>query len=176
MEISYSLHKDDLIALAQYQIEHSPAIDRRSRFGRIAYPIGFLLMAIGIYPMSYTIITPISFVALAGLSFILYPSFLRWLARRNIPRIVRERMRQSSLERRTLRVTPDGLEQSSESGTSKVKWKLVDGIDVTPSYTYVFIEGTSLVVIPKSSIGPETHDKFVNAFRQYKNASEAEVG
>ena len=176
MEISYSLHKDDLIALAQYQIEHSPAVERRSRFGRMALSTGFLLMAIGNYLILGSITILVAFAALAESSFILYPSSLRWLARRSVPRIVQEKMRPSSFARRILRVTPDGLEQLSDSGASKVKWKLVDGIDVTPSYTYIFIEGASLVVIPKASIGPETHDKFINVFRQYRNASKAEVG
>lgn len=167
MEIEYSLQETDLIVFAQFQIDHSPTAARRHRTRRWGYMIGFSLMAIGIYLFSSQLILPMVFAALAILSFILYPFFARWLNQRNSIRIVRERATPASYARRKLRATDEGLEQISENAESKAKWRLVDGIVVTPTHTFISLDGAYSVVIPGSQIEADAYEELVSIIRQH---------
>lgn len=57
----------------------------------------------------------------AALFFIIYPSYFRRAFERRIRQLVHERATAASFAKRTLRATPEGLEQVMQAAESKVK-------------------------------------------------------
>lgn len=172
MEIEYSLDEADLIALAQYQIQHSSEAKRRFQNRRWVYAISFFLIAIGIYLGFHELFLPLVFVSLAILSYAFFPLYIQQITQNHIKKIVHERMRPTSLMSRKLRALPDGLEQSMENAESKVGWDLVDKVDPSPRYTFISIEGTYSVIIPNDKIDKKTYAEFMAVIRTYcKNAA-----
>ncbi len=167
MEIEYSLSETDLIALAEYQAGNSPVVHQRLKSRRFAYLIGFFVMALAAYLISMPTIFAISFAALGVLCFALYPTYSKWSMRKNIPRIVHGRMRPSSIGKRRLRVTSDGLEQISDAGESGAKWGVIDNIIENGAHAFVSIEGDLAVIIPRFRIDRGSYETFVMALRQH---------
>ncbi len=166
MEIEYNLTEADLIALARYQVEHSPTAKRRFGRRRYAYAAGFLMLALGDYVLYHDVITSIGFALLAVLVFALFPIYLRWLLNRSVPRLVRERLTPSAVGPRTLRLTAEGLEQIVADGASQVGWQKVDGVAETLDYVFVAIEGTFSVIIPKSQLDARTLTQVLDELRR----------
>jgi hypothetical protein len=169
MEIEYSLDESDLIALANYQAENSPIVRKRLKVKRIGYLIGFSFLAAGTYITSFPAVIPVSFAVLGILGFILYPLYAKWSTHRNIPRLVRSRMRPSSIGIHKLKATTDGLEQISDAGTSKVKWNIVDNVIENSDHTFISIEENLAIIIPRFKIKKSSYEEFMNVFRHYQS-------
>ncbi len=173
MEIEYSLDEFDLIALADYQAKNSPVLRKRFRARRLAYLVAFSFLAVGSYFLSMPVTIPISFAALGVLFFILYPLYTKWSIQRNIPRIVRDQMRPSSLGQRKLKATTEGLEQISEAGQARVKWNVVDNVIENPGHTFISIEKNLAIIVPRSKIEKSSYEEFMNTFRLYQSNTPA---
>lgn len=167
MEIIFSLREMDLLALAKYQVDTSEIVKRRAKSRRFIYPIAFFAVGLGDLILSGEIVLPSLFFLISIFSYLLFPIYFQWLSKRNIKRIVHERMTPSSIGSRTLRITPEGLEQIMENAESKVKWSLIDKVDITPSYTYIAIAGTYSVIIPRDQINESEYEEFVAKVREY---------
>jgi len=168
MEIEFSLKEADLVALARHQIRHSPVVEERIRKRRWFYPIAFGMLALGIYLISQQWLFPTLLIAVSILSYIFFPQYFEWMVERRLERIVERGKTSSSLARRKLRVTAEGLEQIMENAESKVTWPLINAIDTTSTHTFVSIEGTYSVVIPKDNLESGSHDEFVARMREYQ--------
>jgi len=173
MEVEYALDETDLVALARFQVNRSPIVRRRFYIQRFGYVLGFILLGLGTYLAFSSTILLLSFGSLAALSFVVYPFYFRWAGERRIRQIVRERATPSSLAKRILRATPEGLEQIMGTSESKVKWELVNGIEVTPTHAFVSIDGTFSVVIPRLRLGASQFQSFLDTMRQYTKTTAA---
>ena len=114
MQVEYSLTEDDLMALGRFQIAHSPVVQERFRTRRWLYPAGLAILAIGTYVLQGGLLLLIILLVLALLAYLFYPRYFDWIVERSIRRAVKRDMRLSSIARRTLRLTPEGLQQAQE--------------------------------------------------------------
>ena len=174
MEIEYTLSKDDLMSFAMYQVDHAPAYRRRRRNLRVAYAVGFLLLALGTWGLSQPAILHLMFIAI-GFFFVLFgPVLDRWRVRRLVVRVYHQRRSRGVYSKRTLRVTPDGLEEISDHGESRTKWSAVDRIVSTANHTFIYlVADTNAIVIPKDAIEPDQYDAFMGAVRRYRSEAAA---
>jgi membrane protein implicated in regulation of membrane protease activity len=161
MEIELALTRNDHLVLAQYRTDHSPQMHQRARKLRWSYTVAFLAIALGYYLILPEVFIPLLFAILAIVSLVSYPYIHRWRVRRDVKREVEKRAKPQWFTNRKLRVTADGLEEETEYFEGKVKWSLVDGLDVTPDNTFVSIEGVYSVIIPRSSVKKGDYDEFV---------------
>jgi hypothetical protein len=167
MEIEYALDETDLIALARFQVDRSPTVRRRFYIQWLGYVLGFILLGLGTYLAFSSTILLFSFGSLAVVSFVVYPFYFRWAGERRIRQIVHERVTPSSLAKRVLRATPEGLEQIMGTSESKVKWELVNGIEVIPTHAFISIDGTFSIVIPRLRLGESQFQGFLDTIRQH---------
>ncbi len=173
MEFIYELDESDLIASARFQVNRSAIARRRLRNRWLGYTLGFSLIGFGTYLAFSNPISSLAFCSLAVLAFVAFPFYYRWAVERRMHQIVHERATPSSYARRTVRATSEGLEQIMDSSESKVKWELVDGIEVTPTHAFVSIDGTFSVVMPKTRLDPSQFQSFLDAVRRYKKTTAA---
>ncbi len=165
MELQYKPEVEDLLALARHQVATSPALQRRLRRLQFGYAIAFSFLAIGAYLTLGNLAASFAFATLASVSILAYPTLFRWKLNRDLPEIVRRRATPSSFAARTLRPSPEGLEQVSNDFHSKVGWAHVDRFLETPKYTFISIEGSYSVVIPRDRIPAIAYDNFMEDVR-----------
>jgi hypothetical protein len=111
------------------------------------------------------VIIPISFASLGVLLFIFYPLYSKWSIHRNIPRVVRDQIRPSSVGNRKLKVSTEGLEQIFEGGESKVRWNKVDNIIEGPEHTFISIEESLAIIVPRFKIEKSSYEEFMSIIR-----------
>ncbi len=169
MEIEFTPDKADFRTVGQFQANRSMMLHNRIRRQRIAYGIGFSLLALGTYFTMPNTVVPYVFGVLAVISIILYPVYIGWRIRRRINRLVEERATPASLAQCKLRVTAEGLEQETEYGEGKVKWILVNEVASIPTHTFVAVEGTFAIVIPKARVSKGDYDEFIESLRRQLN-------
>jgi len=169
MEIEIELNKNDLELLGQYQVENSSKLHNRANKLRWAYTVGFLFLAVGGYFISPNIFVSLGFVIIAIISAIFYPAYYQKRVQRHVTRLVEEQSKSESFARRKLRATVEGLEQESGYADRKANWHLVESVDITPTNTFISIEGIYTIIIPKSSVKHGNYDLFIKTIRQYTN-------
>jgi hypothetical protein len=171
MQAEYSLTDDDLMALGRFQIAHSPVVQERFRTRRWLYPAGLAILALGTYIVGGSPVLSLILLGLALLAFLLFPRYFDWIVERSIQRAVKRDSTPSSLARRRLIVTPEGLQQAQENNESSVTWAMVDSIDSGPAHTFISIDGTYSVVIPRARIEDGSYDAFVKHLHEAYKAS-----
>ena len=171
MELEFSLQESDLRALVEHQIRKSPLVSRRIVRLRMGYTLGFALCALGTYLTFQDRIVSYVSAVLALLSLIFYAPIARRRIQASIPRLVRVRMRESSLGLRRLRALPDGLEQTSPTSQSKVKWSIVGPVESREMHAFIPIDGVYTIVIPMPAVPPRDLAAFIQEVGVYKKAA-----
>ena len=166
MEIEYELREADILALMQYRLQQSRGKRNPVLVRRLAYLCGFALMAFGSRLLQQNIILVIGFLALAIISFLLYPAFYHWLIRRRVTNTYRDPKNSATLAARTLRVNGDGLEEKSLFGEVKVKWEVIDELALTPTHAFISIQSVPSIIVPKDRISMDHFQSFVNVCRE----------
>jgi hypothetical protein len=172
MEIEFALDEADRIALAKFQMEHSSGARRRYRISWIGIPLGLALAGALIYAL-FSLKAPALYLAAFALFFLVfYPYYYRWLVGRTMRKIVQARSNPNAFARRTVRVTPEGLEMVTAGAKTRKSWDQVSGIEVTPAHAFVAVEGEYAIVLPRMGLGDEPFQRLVeNILRFAKLAS-----
>lgn len=167
MEAQFAIAEADLTALAKFRMRHSPEFRRRYRIGWIGVPLGFGLTGLVLY-VFFSLKSPALYLAGFGLFFLaFYPYYYRWLVGRTMRKIVRSRSHPKALGRRTLRITPEGLEVKGGASTIKKSWDHVSGVEVTPAHAFLAFDGEYAIVLPRSSLGDEGFQQVVASIREF---------
>lgn len=167
MEVQFTLDEADLTALAKFRMSHSPAFRRRYRMGWIGVPLGFGLSALVLY-VFFSLKSPALYLVGFGLFFLVfYPYYYRWLVGRTMRKIVSAHGNPKALGKRTIRVTPQGLETVGGASKSKTSWDRVSGIEVNPVHAFVAVDGEYAIVLPRTSMGDEAFHHLVEGIRKF---------
>ena len=173
VDIEYELGNDDLLALMRFQVERSPAVRQRAWRLRVGYLVGSVLMGLGLYLLVANMLLAVFFVSFGLVSFVAYPLIHRWRIQRHLPQLLRERAHRTTFAKRTLRATPEGLEQVMEGAESIVGWTFVDDVVEQPGYAFLALDGVYSVVIPRARVGEEQFTSFLETLRRYRDAARA---
>jgi len=166
MEVQYTLDEADLTALAKFRMSNSPAFRRRYRMGWIGVPLGFGLTGLVLYVL-FSLKSPALYLVGFGLFFLVfYPYYYRWLVGRTMRKIVNARSNPKALGKRTVRVTPEGLEMLGGASKIKTSWDRISGIEVNPVHAFVAVDGEYAIVLPRSSLGDETFQRLLETIRK----------
>lgn len=173
MEIVYQLKEADLIALAKFQIEKSGFVKMMTRRRRMLYTIGFGVLAVGTWLISGNSLFVYASVFLAIFALVASPFASRWIANRNIPRVVRSRLGRNSLGSKTLSASSDGLLYRSIESQSEIQWTLVDDIAETENHVFIAVDSSYSIVIPKSELDTDNLGRFLAEARSKATAVDA---
>ena len=174
MEIKYALNEADILALSRHRLQNMPTLHRRMQIRHFGYPIGFTLMAFGLWLLYRDSILLIILLGSAIISFLFFPIYYDWRLRRSVSQKYQDAKVRATLAERTLRATNEGLEEISDLGESKSNWNTIDGVTITPTYTFMSAIGVGYsLVIPRNQVRVGNYDEFVNACRDYIQKSSA---
>jgi len=171
MEVAFALDEADLVALAKYRMEHSPAIRQRYRTRWIGVSLGIGLMGVLLYAFLALKAPAMYLGAFAAFFLVFYPYYYRWLVGRTMRRIVSARLNPKAFSDRTLRATPEGLEVVSAGSKTATNWDRVSGIEVTPDRAFVALDGEYAMVLPRTRLGDETYRRLIETIRRLANLS-----
>ena len=166
MEVAFALDEADLVALAKYRMEHSPAIRRRYRIRWIGVSLGVGLMGALLYAFLSLKAPALYLGAFAAFFLVFYPYYYRWLVGRTMRRIVKARLNPKAFSDRTLRATPEGLEVVSAGSKTAKSWDCVSGIEVTLERAFVAVDGEYAIVLPRMRLGDETFQQLIQTIRR----------
>lgn len=165
MEIEFKLEETDLVTLAKYQMEHSPAIVRRYRLQRYGLLVLFGLLSL----VSYFILrkpTVATYSAiLAAFCFGLYPFYYRWVTARTLRQIVGARLNPAVFAPRTLRLSTEGMDQISGGKHTMTPWSRIGNVAITADHAFIAVDDVYGLAIPRGRVKEERFQSFVAALR-----------
>ncbi len=171
MEVEFALDEADLVALAKYRMEHSPAIRRRYRIRWIGASLGVGLMGLLLYGFLSLKAPALYLGAFAAFFLVFYPYYYRWLVGRTMRKIVKARLNPKAFSDRTLQATSEGLEVVSAGSKIATSWDRVSGIEVTPDRAFIAINGEYTIVLPRMRLGDETYQRLIESIRRLAKLS-----
>jgi hypothetical protein len=165
MEVEFKLEEKDLVALAKYQMEHSPAIIRRYRLQRYGLVTLFGLLAIvGLLILRKPALAAYS-GAFALFCFGFYPFYYRWLIGRTLRQIVGARLNPTVFSLRKLRLSAEGLEQVTAGKKTLIPWSRIGPVTVTSDHAFIAVGGVFGQAIPRARVEEDRFLGFVQALR-----------
>ncbi len=163
MTIEFKLEESDLVALAKYQMEHSPAILRRYRLQRYGLAAVFGLFALVSYFVFHKSAVAAYSATLGLFCFSLYPLYYRWVVGQTLRKIVGARLNPAAFAMRTLRITAEGLEQIAAGKKTGIPWPRIGPVAVTPHYAFIAVDGVYGQAIPRGRVEEKRFLSFVQA-------------
>lgn len=85
----------------------------------------------------------------------------RMVRQRGVRALLRSSKNAVVLGDRTLRISSESLEQSSDFGYTGVYWNAVDRLYVNDEYAFVFISAVDAFIVPRRELSAEEFDEFV---------------
>ena len=161
VEIEFQLTEKDLAAFADYQVQNSASVRATVRRSRIAYGVGFLILAAGFWLSDDRSPVPAAFLIIGLFLVAMAPALHRRRLRTHFARSYRDPANRMKYGRRKLRITDDALEDTSDASQSVVKWAAVVKVDQTPSHGFVYLASDSALVIPREAVGAEAFQAFM---------------
>jgi YcxB-like protein len=178
MTLEFENTFDDLLAFNLHNHRASPTLRRPHQVARILYPILFTAALLGFYVYFGGPIASAVFMSMIGLAvvassawYLAYPALLRWRIRRLTTRLLRESKNTSLLERRSIVLSPDGLLFTAPSSSGQIGWNLIERVDHTPQFIFLYMSAMSAIVIPRRSVNSdaewETVQQAINRYQQH---------
>ena len=164
IEIEYDLSEADVLAFMKFRLQKTRGIRNPITVRRSSYMIAFFLMALGTSNKTYL---SLFFLALAILSFLIYPKIHHLLLRRRVKKTYRDPKTRVTLGTRILSITNDGLEETSGIGESKFTWDVISGIEETLTHAFISVLDSAMIILPKERFSSRAYNDFIAACREH---------
>jgi hypothetical protein len=166
MQVEYDVAEADLLALTLSGLRRSGKGRKMIRSRRLAYLMGFAMLALGSWLLIRKLMLPIIFAAMGIVVAALYPLYWGWMVRRRVSAAYHAPQNQASFAQRTLRADDGGLAELSALGELKVKWEAIDDLTEEQGRAYISVQGKPSLVIPADRITSGDYRAFVEACRE----------
>ncbi len=149
--IEYSLDEDDWVAFQEHHGRTSPST--RRMYGRVHYGVAtFYLLVAGFFFLVSEIVLAIIFAFIVALWLALYPSYYRRMFRKRARALFREGDNSSLYGPHQLFLEGGELVVNSPSGTRRIHGSSISRIDSTEAYLFIYLSGTSALLIPRAKV------------------------
>jgi hypothetical protein len=161
METSYDVSLDDAVAFAVHHHQTSPLLRRRRHFLRLGLS---MLLAIIAATVGGLLNRPL--IGLMGLAFALafwfvFPwRYLRGL-RESVTRLYGEGKNVDLLGPTRLVLDDEYLTETTPTREVRTRWAAVERCVDTPTHLFVYVTGSTALIVPKRSLGPGEVERLV---------------
>jgi len=154
MKLEYQLTEEDLFNFNDFHQKHSPVAIKTRRKSVAACSISmFLVMTLlTIYEYGFSIGLTVIFAALSSFVGFLYSIYFKSHSKRYLRKAIREGKNFSLNSPATVELTKDEILSNSSVGESKLKWDVVERIEETDDYIFIYISSLQAIIIPKSKV------------------------
>ncbi len=171
MEIEYELSEADILTLMRFRLKQSRGFRNPVTFRRLAYLVGFSLLALGTWLVTNQVILLVVFLVLAVSSFLFYPQLFNILIKRKIQITYRDPAKKASLATRILRANNEGIEEISSIGETKLRWDAITDLAVTTTHAFIYVQNIPTIIVPKARVGNDEFMGFIEVCRENKSAA-----
>lgn len=150
MKIEYKLTKEDYIQYNLYYMDTSDTV-RKSLF-RQRYITSLVFL---VFPFIMGLVSNIPlwyWLAVFILAYILwvayYPRYFRSYSKKRIQKMMEEGKSEKLLGLHSMELTEEGITETTSYGVSKISWTMMERIDETDLYIYIFFNAFTAFVVP----------------------------
>lgn len=170
MELEFELLEQDYI---NFNIDHAKkasALKKNILMQRILGPIIFSLFPFII--RMYTEILMWYWVTIFGILsvswYVFYPKYFNWEMARRLKKMLKEGNNENILIQRKIRLSEQGILETSPIGETNISWSQVDKVEETDEYIYIYISSISAHIIPKRVFSDEDEKQmFMRVISKY---------
>ncbi|WP_223592330.1 YcxB family protein [Neobacillus bataviensis] len=163
MEIRYHLTEEDYLNFNMFHVKNSKAAMRSLNIQRFLLPIIFIIAAYlaSTYGDMPFVTAFVIYFIIAVLWIIFYPKIFYRHVKRMTKRMMNEGKNEGMLGEHVLRMTDEGIVDSSANGETRVTWAGIVEMKEDQNNIYLYNSGVSACILPKR----ELHD--VEGVRNY---------
>ena len=166
LELSYDVTIDDAIAFALFHDGHSPALRRRRRLLRLGMAMLLAVIAAAVAGLARA--PTLGFVGL-GFAFAFWWIFPRRYERglrESVAKIHDEGNNVDVLGPTRLVLDEEFVTESTPARDVRTRWAAIEQCVDTGDHLFVYVTGSSAVIVPKRSLAPGLAEKLVSEIRQ----------
>ncbi|CAM3114981.1 YcxB family protein [Filibacter tadaridae] len=154
MEVYYNLTEEDYINFNLYHVKNSKTGNRALKLQRFLSPLFFIVIAYIYSIMSGIPFLPlfITFLVMSILWILFYPKYFYSLIARNTKKMIKEGKNDGLLGNHHLKITEEGLVDTSSHKETKVSWSGITRFKEDDSYFYLYNSSVSAYILPKREI------------------------
>jgi hypothetical protein len=176
VEIEYDLGEADLLALTLFRLQRADGRSGLLFRRRLAYLLGFSVLAIGSWLTLHQPLLPVVFMILGAGFSIFYSQWLQWTIRRRVSSIHKDPRNSSAFAVRTLRAGDECLEEISPLGETKIKWPAIDDLTETPAHAFISANGVPSFIVPRDRLSKGDYVAFLRLCRVHIQSAASTKG
>ena len=151
MTFEFSLDEEDYFMLNYYFTSKDPAT--RSRMVKSRWILlGLYLILAAILYLPGFLLADLTFIIFAGLSFIFYPFYQKWLIRKNIRNLVNQNFKEIPHQSQKVILDESEIISETKAGQSKYKLEQVKSIHETGKHFFIMMKTGNCFTLPKTRI------------------------
>jgi hypothetical protein len=170
MKIKYVLTKEDYIQYNLHHMRESETIKKSLFMQRYIVSLIFLIV-----PFVFAKVSEIPFVHWMIVFLIIYliwmlyyPKYFASLTKKRLQKIINEGKNLSLFGERTISLNEDGIVESSKAGESKTNWSVVERVDETGKYIFIYVSSVNAYIVPTRAFADLNQKKeFVDMLKQH---------
>ncbi|MDN3956281.1 YcxB family protein [Sporolactobacillus laevolacticus] len=157
MELHYQVTKEDYIAFNLHAYQNSQTVRRSILIQRfMALIFLFVPLAISLITGEFLLDMIIIFCILGVLWFLFAHKFFYRSVRRNLSKMIDERMGKKLPIDETLILTQEGIiERMGPEEEYKTTWNGIEKIAETETHLFLYVKAMAAIIVPKSAIGSQ---------------------
>lgn len=154
IEIYYNLTEEDYINFNLYHIKNSETGKRALALQRFLTPLFFIIISYIYSLISEMPFLPlfITFLVTSILWVIFYPKYFYGLIVRNAKKMIKEGKNDGLLGNHQLKLTEEGLVDTSLNKETKVTWPGITSIRENDGYFFLYNSSVSAYILPKREL------------------------
>lgn len=166
-EIEYEVRERDLVAFNEFQLNNSSAVKKTLRLHRATVPAFIVVTALSIY-FYYKDLSSALYVGAAAAAWaLIVPFYFRSSWRKQIRRLFSDEVKAAVCGITTLRIAPEGLIELRGESQSRMPWRDILRVELTPQYAFIFTGIDSAVIIPRATLTRGDLHQFVQSADTY---------
>lgn len=167
LEIEYEVTLEDVTSFALHHHRTSPELKQRRRLLRLGMSSLLVVTA--------TVVGAVAKAPLLGMVGLVFALAFYWMFPRRYERGLREtvaRMYAEGKNREVLGPTKLTLDdhaiiETAPNRVARTEWRMVEGLAETETHVFVYVTGSTALVVPRRDIDGETMERFIQTVRAH---------
>ena len=165
LAISYDVALDDAIAFAVFHHSDSPLLRRRRRLLRVGMAALLAIIAAAVAGLAQTPALGLVGLAFAFAFWWMFPKRYERGLRGSVAKLYGEGKNLDVLGPTRLEVDEEFLTETTPTRSVRTRWAAVERCVETDEHLFLYVTGSTALIVPKRSLAPETAQNLLSEIR-----------
>ena len=178
MKLRYENVMEDLLAFQEFHYANSPEVRKmvlRGQFAVAVVSAGLLLILIeftkSIFPIVNLPVAIGASVFTGVLGWFNYPYATKRSWHKSTKKLYSEGKNRGFVGWHDLLATEDSLISSGDMGETKLSWQVVERVESTPEFVFLYVSAMSAIIIPRARVTEGNVDEFLAVAQKNSSAT-----